>query len=117
MAVLGLSRFSTGPVGTGEMLIRHAAPATAAEDAFPGLIERQLAQAGDQWRDPWVTLGLTRRRAGGVACAPASRRPEPHSPLSKGSGRLRGGHRCVIARGEGPRCCCLALSPFHPDLE
>ena len=75
MAVLGLSRFSTGPVATGEMLIRHAAPAAAAEDAFPGLIERQLAKAGDQRRDRCVALGLTRRRAGGVACArhPAGR--------------------------------------------
>jgi hypothetical protein len=48
MAVLRLGRFRAGPVGTGEMLTSHAALAAAVEDASPGLIDTQLAKAGDQ---------------------------------------------------------------------
>ena len=48
MAVLRLGRFRTGPVGTREMLTSHAALAAAVEDAFPGLIDMQLAKASDQ---------------------------------------------------------------------
>jgi hypothetical protein len=70
MAVLRLARFSTGPVGTREMLTSHAALAAAVEDAFPGLIYKQVAKAGDQRRDLCMALGLTRQRAGGVAGAP-----------------------------------------------
>ena len=70
MAVLRPGRFRTGPAGTGEMLTSHAAPAAAVENAFPGLIEMQLAKADDQRRDRWLALGLTRQRAGGVADPP-----------------------------------------------
>ena len=69
MAVLRLGRFRTGPAGTGEMLTSHATLAAAVEDAFPGLTGMQLAKAGDR-RRTGVALGLTRRRAGGVAGAP-----------------------------------------------
>jgi hypothetical protein len=64
MAVLRLGRFRTGPAGTGEMLTSRAALAAAVEDAFPGLIDMQLAKAGDQ--------GVNRCGAG--THSPASRR-------------------------------------------
>ena len=69
MAVLGLGCFRAGAAGTGEMLTSHATLGAAVEDAFPGLTGMQLAKAGDR-RGTGVTLGLTRRRAAGVAGAP-----------------------------------------------
>jgi hypothetical protein len=69
MAVLGLGCFRAASAGTGEMLTSHATLGAAVEDAFPGLTGMQLAKAGDR-RGTGVTLGLTRRRAAGVAGAP-----------------------------------------------
>ena len=43
MAVLRLGRFRTGPAGNGEMLTSHAALAAAVKDAFPGVIDMQVA--------------------------------------------------------------------------
>jgi hypothetical protein len=42
MAVLRRGRFSTGPAGAGEMLIRHAALVGAVHDAFPGLMTEEI---------------------------------------------------------------------------
>ena len=69
MAILRLGRFRAGPADTGEMLTSHATLGAAVEDAFPGLTGMQLAKAGDR-RGTGVALGLTRRRAVGVADAP-----------------------------------------------
>jgi hypothetical protein len=69
MAVLRLGRFRASPAGTGEMLTSHATLGAAVEDAFPGLTGMQLAKAGNR-RGTGVALGLTRRRAVGVAGAP-----------------------------------------------
>ena len=69
MAVLRVGLFRAGPAGTGEMLTSHATLGAAVEDAFPGLTGMQLAKAGDR-RGTGVALGLTRRRAVGVADAP-----------------------------------------------
>jgi len=52
-----------------EMLTSHATLGAAVEDAFPGLTGMQLAKAGDR-RGTGAALGLTRRRATGVAGAP-----------------------------------------------
>jgi hypothetical protein len=52
------------------MLTSHAALAAAVEDAFPQLIDMQLATAGDQWRDRCMALELSRQRAGHIAGAP-----------------------------------------------
>ena len=65
MAVLRLGRFRTGPAGNGEMLTSHAALAAAVKDAFPGVIDMQVAPvsgAGDS------------RASGAQAALPA--RPE-----------------------------------------
>ena len=69
MAVLGLGCSRAGPADTGEMLTSHATLGAAVEDAFPGLTGMQLAKAGDR-RGTGAALGLTRRRATGVAGAP-----------------------------------------------
>ena len=54
MTVLRLDHFTIDPVDTGEMLTRHAALVATAKDAFPGLIEVQLAKVDDQtWIDVW----------------------------------------------------------------
>ena len=70
MAVLRLDRFTIDPAGTGELLTRHAAPVTAAKDAFPGLTEVQLAKAGDQtWLDVWRWDSLASAQAAGAGAA------------------------------------------------
>ena len=54
MTVLRLDHFTIDPADTGEMLTRHAALVATAKDAFPGLIEVQLAKVDDQtWIDVW----------------------------------------------------------------
>jgi hypothetical protein len=54
MAVLRLDQFAIDPADTGEMLTPHAALVAAVKDAFPGLIEVQLAKVDDQrWIDVW----------------------------------------------------------------
>ena len=52
MTVLRLDNFTIDPADTGELLTRHAALAAVAKDAFPGLIDVQLAKIDDQtWLD------------------------------------------------------------------
>ena len=54
MAVLRLDQITIDPIDTGELLTRHAALVAAAKDAFPGLIQVQLAKVDDQtWIDVW----------------------------------------------------------------
>ena len=54
MTVLRLDNFTIDPADTGELLTRHAALAAVAKDAFPGLIDVQLAKIDDQtWIDVW----------------------------------------------------------------
>ena len=54
MTVLRLDHFTIDPADTGEMLTRHTALVATAKDAFPGLIEVQLAKVDDQtWIDVW----------------------------------------------------------------
>ena len=84
MAVLKLGRFRTGPAGTGDMHASHAAPAAAVENAFPGLIDMKLAKADDQRRDRWLAMGLTPRRAGGVAGPPGTPQAGAASSPAKG---------------------------------
>jgi hypothetical protein len=55
MAVLRLDRFTIDPADTGELLTRHAALVAAAKDAFPGLIEVQLAKVDEPAREERVT--------------------------------------------------------------
>ncbi len=83
MAVLRLGRFRAGQVGTGEMLTSHATLGAAVEDAFPGLTGKQLAKAGDR-RGTGAALGLTRRRATGVAGAPGI--PQARAAFSPAQG-------------------------------
>jgi hypothetical protein len=71
MAVLRLDQFTIDPADTGEMLTRHAALVAAVKDAFPGLIEVQLAKVDDQrWIDVWRWDSLASAQAA-VAGAPA----------------------------------------------
>jgi hypothetical protein len=58
-------------------------PGPAVEDAFPGLTGMQPAKAGDRSRTG-VALGLTRRRAGGVAGAPGI--PQARAAFSPAKG-------------------------------
>ena len=88
MAVLRLGRFRTGPAGTGDMHASHAALAAAVENAFPGLTDMQLAKADDQRRDRCMALGLTRRRAGGVADPPGT--PQAGAAFSPAKGIATG---------------------------
>ncbi len=67
-----------------EMLTSHATLGAAVEDAFPGLTGMQLAKAGDR-RGTGAALGLTRRRATGVAGAPGIPQAGPHSRPPKTS--------------------------------
>ncbi len=71
MAVLRLDQFTIDPADTGELLSRHGALVAAAKDAFPGLIEVQLAKVDDQtWIDVWRWDSLASAQAA-VAGAPA----------------------------------------------
>ena len=64
MTVLRLNHFTIDPADTGELLTRHAALAATAKDAFPGLIEVQLAKVDDQtWIDVWRWDTLANARA------------------------------------------------------
>ena len=83
MAVLGLGCFRAGAAGIGEMLTSHATLGAAVEDAFSGLTGMQLAKAGDR-RGTGVALGLTRRRAAGVAGAPGIQEPGAAFSPAKG---------------------------------
>jgi hypothetical protein len=70
MTVLRLDRFTIDPADTGEMLARHAALVATVKDAFPGLIEVQLAKVDDQtWLDVWRWDLLASARAAGAAAA------------------------------------------------
>jgi hypothetical protein len=85
MTVLRRGRLSTGPAGTGEMLTRHAALAAAVQDAFPGLIDMQLAKAGDRrWAGAsrWDPLASAQAA---LPARPSSRRPGPQSRPPKAS--------------------------------
>ena len=53
MAVLRLDRFTIDPASTAELLARHAALVAAAKDAFPGLLDAQLAKIDDE---SWLTI-------------------------------------------------------------
>ena len=54
MTVLRLDSFTIDPAHTGELVTRHSALAAVAKDAFPGLIDVQLAKIDDQtWIDVW----------------------------------------------------------------
>jgi hypothetical protein len=88
MAVLSLGRFRAGQVGTGEMLTSHAALGAAVEDAFPGLTGMQLAKAGDPEVAQRMALGLTCRRAAGVAGAPGI--PQARAAFSPAQGIATG---------------------------
>jgi hypothetical protein len=64
MTVLRLDHFTIDPANTEELLTRHAALAATAKDAFPGLIEVQLAKVDDQtWIDVWRWDTLANARA------------------------------------------------------
>ena len=70
MTVLRLDRLTIDPADTGEMLARHAALVVAVKDAFPGLIEVQLAKVDDQtWLDVWRWDSLASAQAAGAAAA------------------------------------------------
>lgn len=70
MTVLRLDRFTINPADTSEMLARHAALVATVKDAFPGLIEVQLAKVDDQtWLDVWRWDSLASAQAAGAAAA------------------------------------------------
>jgi hypothetical protein len=80
MAVLRLDQFTIDPANTGEMLTRHAALVAAVKDAFPGLIEVQLAKVDDQrWIDVWRWDSLASAQA---AVAGASAIPQAGAAFS-----------------------------------
>jgi hypothetical protein len=80
MAVLRLDQFTIDPADTGELLTRHGALVAAAKDAFPGLIEVQLAKVDDQtWIDVWRWDSLASAQA---AVAGASAIPEAAAAFS-----------------------------------
>jgi hypothetical protein len=80
MAVLRLDQFTIDPIDTGELLTRHAALVAAAKDAFPGLIEVQLAKVDDHtWIDIWRWDSLASAQA---AVAGASAIPEAAAAFS-----------------------------------
>ena len=64
MTVLRLDSFTIDPADTGELLTRHSALAAVAKDAFPGLIDVQLAKIDDQtWIDVWRWDSLANAQA------------------------------------------------------
>jgi hypothetical protein len=64
MTVLRLDSFTIDPADTRELLTRHAALAAVAKDAFPGLIDVQLAKIDDQtWIDVWRWDSLANAQA------------------------------------------------------
>lgn len=75
MTVLRLDRFTIDPADTREMLARHAALVAVAKDAFPGLIDVQLAKVDDQtWIDVWRwdSLASAQAAVAGAAAVPAA---------------------------------------------
>jgi heme-degrading monooxygenase HmoA len=80
MTVLRLDRFTVNPADTAELIARHADLVSAAKDAFPGLIDVQLAQIDDRtWIDVWRWETLASAQAA-VASAPAI--PQARAALS-----------------------------------
>ena len=71
MTVLRLDRFTVNPAEVADLIARHADLVTAAKDAFPGLIDVQLAQVDDRtWIDVWRWDTLASAQAA-VASAPS----------------------------------------------
>jgi hypothetical protein len=73
MAVLRLDRFTIDPAYAEELVARHEALVIAAKDAFPGLIEAQLAKVDDDawltvWRWPWTPTRRWFRLVPSPAC-------------------------------------------------
>ena len=84
MTVLRLDRFTIDPADTGELLARHAALVAAVKDAFPGLIDVELAKIDDQtWIDVWRWDSLASAQAA-VASAPAIPQAGAAFSLTKG---------------------------------
>ena len=80
MTVLRFTRFTTDPADTDEMLSRRAALVSAAENAFPGLIETRLARLDDgTWIDVWQWNSLADAHA---AVRVASAIPEAAAAFS-----------------------------------
>jgi hypothetical protein len=48
MALLSPNRFTTGPTGSRKVLPGHPVPGAAVKAASPGLLNAQLAKAGDE---------------------------------------------------------------------
>ncbi|HEU5107614.1 MAG TPA: hypothetical protein VFT95_03475 [Micromonosporaceae bacterium] len=64
MAVLRFTRFTADPADTENMLAKRAALVSAARNAFPGLIETQLARLDDEtWIDIWRWNSLEEAQA------------------------------------------------------
>jgi hypothetical protein len=80
VAVLRLDRFTIGRAETGKPLTRHAALVAAVKDAFPGVIEVQLTNGGDQ---TWIGIGRWDSLAS-AQVAVADRRPGAAFPLARG---------------------------------
>ena len=79
MTVLRLDRFRIDPADTEELLTRYSALAAVAKDAFPGLIDVQLAKIDDQtWIDVWRWDSL----ANAQAAAPGPTIPEAGAAFS-----------------------------------
>ena len=71
MTVLRLDRFTVNPADTADLMARHADLVNVAKDAFPGLIDVQLAQVDDRtWIDVWRWDTLASAQAA-VASAPS----------------------------------------------
>lgn len=80
MAVLRLDRFTIDHDNTAELLARHAALVAVGRDAFPGLIDAQLAKVDDQaWLTVWRWESLANAKAA-IAKAPSV--PEAKAALS-----------------------------------
>jgi hypothetical protein len=71
MAVLRIDRFTIDPADTEELHSRHAALVATVKDAFPGLLDVELAKVDDQtWIDVWRWDSLASAQAA-VAGAPS----------------------------------------------
>ncbi len=100
MAVLRLDRFTTGAAGTGEMPARHAALAAVVKDAYPGLIDTQLAASDQTWTGVrrWDSLASAQAAVAGAPAIPGrgrSRSPKPsprNTPWSSMQDRTRPVH-------------------------
>lgn len=84
MTVLRIDHFTIDPADTGEMLTRYAALTAAVKDAFPGLIDVELAEIDDQtWIDVWRWDSLASAQAA-IAGAPAIPQAGAAFSLTKG---------------------------------